>query len=85
MSKQRRRKLSENELSEYPIIYSYIYEREAQDIKRLSENFKSFKGKSGVPETGKRAITSYRIEEGKVVPVYDDEIKPSTIKTRKKK
>lgn len=70
MKKQRKRKGQENELSEYPVIYSYIYERESEDIKRLSEKFKSIKSKRNTLDTTERTITAYRIENGKAVPVY---------------
>jgi len=83
MSKQRKKKGLENELSEYPVIYSYIYERESEDIKRLSEKFKSVKFRPDNPETSQRTITSYRIENGKAVPVYDDGTKSNNTTEKK--
>lgn len=84
MSKQRKKKGIENDLSEYPVIYSYIYERESEDIKRLSEKFKSLKAKPSVSENTPRTIISYKIENGKAVAVYDEETQPTNTTTRKK-
>lgn len=57
---------------EYPIIYSYIYEREAEDINRLADKFRGKKIKKIPQERINRTITGYRIEGGKAVPIYKE-------------
>jgi len=60
--------------TEYPIMYSYIYEREPQDIKRLYEKFKDILPQKKIVIKS-RVITGYKIENGIPVPVYKN-IKP---------
>lgn len=69
-----------NKANDYPVIYSYIYERESEDIKRLAGKFSTTK-KANAAKTGSvSAIRGFKIEEGKAVPIYSDksEAKPST-------
>ncbi|MCW2259615.1 MULTISPECIES: hypothetical protein [Sphingobacterium] len=60
------------ELSEYPVIYSYIYEREIDDIKRLADQIKTIKSKIKALPTNNKTIIRYTVEDGKVVPVYEE-------------
>lgn len=54
---------------EYPVIYSYIYEREAEDIKRLYDSFKKNRPKRRKVIIGK-VITGFNIVNGKPVPIF---------------
>lgn len=67
---------------EYPVIYSYIYERESEDIKRLSDKFKNTKIRK--PATIEvKTITSFRRDDnGRILPVYES-VKPKQEVRRK--
>jgi hypothetical protein len=59
--------------SEYPVIYSYIYERESQDIKRLAGKFKNTRIKKAKDIVEVKTITSFKVDkDGKIIPVYQD-------------
>ncbi|TXF77787.1 hypothetical protein [Chryseobacterium sp.] len=61
-----------NKSVEYPIIYSYIYERESEDIKRLAGKFANAK-RSTTKKTGSvSVIRGFKIEGDKAVPIYSD-------------
>jgi len=75
MSENKETKRTINKATEYPVIYSYIYERESQDIKRLAGKFKSTKKtrkKTATKSNSARAITGFKIEDGKAIPIYSD-------------
>lgn len=56
---------------EYPVIYTYIYERESEDIKRLAEKFKKMKPAKSSEKTEPKKIVSFDTDDsGKIVPVY---------------
>jgi uncharacterized protein (DUF1800 family) len=58
-----------NRAVSYPVIYSYIYERETEDIKRLAKSFKT--PPSINPDTPKnKAIVGFKIENGAAIAVY---------------
>jgi hypothetical protein len=60
---------------EYPVIYSYIYERESQDIKRLAGKFKNTRLKKTRNVVAVKTITSFlRNAEGKIIPIYEKPI-----------
>ncbi len=69
---------------EYPVIYSYIYERESEDIKRLFNKFKNTRiRKPAAVEV--KTITSFRIDKnGKLQPVYETINKPSPAEAKRK-
>ena len=60
-----------NKATEYPIIYSYIYERESQDIRRLAGKFKGTK-KTTTKSISAKGIIGFKIEDGKAIPIYSD-------------
>jgi hypothetical protein len=56
---------------EYPVIYSYIYERESQDIKRLAEKFKNTRVKKVKETPVERTIVGFtQNENGVIIPIY---------------
>ena len=61
----------ENKAIEYPVIYSYIYEREKEDILRLAEKFKNSRKRKSEEVEDNRIIIGYKIEGGKAVPIYE--------------
>lgn len=64
---------------DYPVIYSYIYERESEDIKRLVDKFKNARIKKPTENIEVKTIIAFRTDEnGKLIPVYE------TPKTRAK-
>lgn len=58
--------------TDYPVIYSYIYERETNDILRLSDNFKNVRIKQKKTFQASKAILGFKVENGKVIPIYED-------------
>ncbi|PTB97627.1 hypothetical protein C9994_01975 [Marivirga lumbricoides] len=64
-------KRGENKAIEYPVIYSYIYEREKEDILRLAEKFKNTRRRKDEKIDENRIIVGYKIESGKAVPIYE--------------
>lgn len=60
------------ELSDYPVIYSYIYEREVDDIQRLANKMKAIKGRKKPLLEVNKTIIRYKVENGKIIPVYAD-------------
>lgn len=70
MSKKNIRR-RENKAIEYPVIYSYIYEREKEDILRLAEGFKNARRRKDEKIDENRIIIGYKIENGKAVPIYE--------------
>ncbi|WP_333862809.1 hypothetical protein [Sphingobacterium sp.] len=60
------------ELSEYPVIYSYIYEREVDDINRLANKINTIKNRKKSTPPISKIIIGYKVENGKVVPIYQD-------------
>jgi hypothetical protein len=71
-----------NKVSKYPVIYSYIYERESEDIKKLYNAHKAKPKKRKILiET--RTITGFKIENGKAVAIFKEET--NTIATKIKK
>lgn len=57
---------------DYPVIYSYIYERESEDIKRLADKFKHARIKKPTGKVEVKTIIAFRIDEnGKLIPVYE--------------
>lgn len=70
MSKKEIRR-RENKAIEYPVIYSYIYEREREDILRLAERFKNTRRRKDEKIEENRIIIGYKIENGKAVPIYE--------------
>ncbi|GEM_PF-1412857 len=74
-----------NKSIEYPIIYSYIYERESEDIKRLARKFATTK-KTPHEKTGATsAIRGFRIENGEAIPIYSEAKVLATSDTSKAK
>ena len=74
MSENNETKKIINKATEYPVIYSYIYERESQDIRRLAGKFTTPKRatkKTATPSTAK-VIIGFKIEDGKAIPLYSD-------------
>ena len=65
-------KTTELKSIEYPIIYSYIYERETEDIKRLSEEFKNVTIKNPPEHSNPKVILGYKIEGEKAVPIFSN-------------
>lgn len=57
----------------YPVIYSYIYEREREDIIRLSSKFKRVK-KSAVNNNSNKVVTGFEIKNGVAKPIYADKL-----------
>ncbi len=57
----------------YPVIYSYIYEREKEDIIRLSSKFKRVK-KSIVNDKTNKIVTGFEIVDGIAKPIYADRL-----------
>lgn len=71
-------KKEKNKSIEYPVIYSYIYERESEDINRLARKFATTK-KTPYEKTGAISpIRGFRIENGEAIPIYSDEAKVAT-------
>jgi uncharacterized protein YydD (DUF2326 family) len=66
-----------NKAIEYPVIYSYIYEREKEDIERLAKKFKVKVRKSKKLPEGK-VIVGYLVEDGEAKPIYKDKIEVNT-------
>jgi len=60
----------ENKAIEYPVIYSYIYEREKEDILRLAEKFKNARKRKSEGIDKNRIIVGFKIENAKAVPIY---------------
>ena len=60
----------DKEIKEYPIIYSYIYERESEDIKRLLSHNKPKARKKKSNEV--KVVVGFRIEDGKAIPVFEE-------------
>jgi hypothetical protein len=80
MSENKKTHKAINKATEYPVIYSYIYERESQDIRRLAGNFKTTKRttkKTANRSNSTRIITGFKIEGGKAIPIYSD--KPAAV------
>ena len=68
---------------EYPVIYSYIYERESQDIKRLAGKFKNARVKKTSNAVVVKTITSFKLDkDGKIIPIYESS-KPTVKKVVK--
>lgn len=71
MKKKKETNTTENkELKEYPTIYSYIYERESEDIKRLLSQNKSKTRKKKPTEV--KIIIGFKVENGKAIPIYEE-------------
>lgn len=80
MSENKETKKTINKATEYPVIYSYIYERESQDIKRLAGKFKATRKtakKTATKSNSAKVITGFKIEDGKAIPIYSD--KPAVV------
>lgn len=77
-------KKTSNKAVEYPQIYTYIYERESEDINRLAKNFKSSKKITLNPSTSKK-ITGFKIINEKAIPIYSDVEVKKIIKPRQKR
>ena len=87
MSRDKRNIAKEDLLAkniEYPIIYSYIYEREAEDINRLADKFKGKRVRKISKEKIHRTITGYKIVRGKAVPIYKDDLEKAASEAAKK-
>ncbi len=76
-------KKNDEKISEYPIIYSYIYERETEDIKRLSAKFKNARARKASVNITPNIIIGYQMVEGKVVPIFEKKEFPKTKSTKK--
>mgnify|MGYP006176897253 CR=1 FL=1 len=75
MSENKETKKTINKATEYPVIYSYIYERESQDIRRLAGKFKGVKKtakKTSTKSNSTKVIIGFNIEDGKAIPIYSD-------------
>jgi hypothetical protein len=73
-----------NKAVEYPQIYTYIYERESEDISRLAKSYKSSK-KTNSETTTPKKITGFKIVNEKAIPVYSDLVVEKVIKPRQKR
>jgi len=83
MSKKEENKNKTNKAIDYPVIYSYIYEREREDINRLAGKFKNTR-KTKSKTTSNRVIIGFKVENGKAVPIYSDKSLGFTEKVAKK-
>ncbi len=83
MSKEKITNVKVNKAVEYPVIYSYIYEREKEDIIRLAGKFKGVRKSSRRATVEPKLITGFKIENGVGVPVYAKE--SGTVKPKDKK
>lgn len=72
MSEKRETRNNTNKAVDYPIIYSYIYEREREDIKRLAGQFKNTRKTATKPIP--RRIVGFKIEDGKAIPIYSEKV-----------
>lgn len=61
----------ENKAIEYPVIYSYIYEREKEDILRLAGKFKNARKRKSEEIDENRIIVGFKVEDGKAIPIYE--------------
>lgn len=77
---EKKKKIASNKALEYPVIYSYIYERESEDIKRLARKFKGFR-KNKAEASPKKVIIGYKIEGEKAIPIYKE---PTSLEKNKK-
>lgn len=73
-------------VAEYPVIYSYIYERESEDIKRLAGKFKRSRIRS--KPTQSKVIEGFEIVNGEARPIYVNkervaELKEAVLKDEK--
>ncbi|MNS52385.1 hypothetical protein D3C72_850980 [compost metagenome] len=74
------KKKQEEKDTEYPIIYTYIYEREGQDIKRLSRAYKNVRPKKHATAPKKKVIVRIQIVDGVPKPIYKDSTTQKAIK-----
>ena len=58
---------------EYPVIYSYIYERESKDMKRILKEHESLKVENVKKPVQK--ISGFKIVNGKITPQLKDDKK----------
>lgn len=74
---------SKGKSSEYPIIYSYIYEREAEDIRRLYNEHKRNLPKRKKVTIETKTIMGFKIENGTAVAIYKEESAKVIVKKKK--
>ncbi|MHA8061485.1 hypothetical protein PQG22_09430 [Aquirufa beregesia] len=72
MSDKIESKKDKNYAVKYPVIYSYIYERESQDINRLAGKFRSSRNLSVKKTSTNQSISGFRIENGIATPIYSE-------------
>ena len=67
---EKKKQKKSTDAREYPAIYSYIYEREIEDIKRLSSKIK--KKRQRKKDNTVKTVLGFKIIDGKATPIYSD-------------